>query len=293
MRVLGMRTTRRRTVMVVQAAVLLLVWMLVPGLTPPAAAAAGESLLLSVAAERVRGGVATPCPPPCHVGTGDTLRYAVTLENVSGGTLHDIRLGAPVPGGTTHDAAASTIPSEPFSLITGAKTYIRQVTVPPDLAPGTIISFSATASYEGGQTAAGSPASHTAGVINTSDVSVSLSAAPDRVKRDGIVRYTISLANAGPHANTLRLTDALADKTTFSSISAAGGTCSAPNVGAPGTVTCDFEPFASGATTQVILEVQVGDVRKTSITNRVSVEPLLGFDPDASDNDATVTFRVK
>ncbi len=173
MRSAEVRAEGRRGWMVLRAAMaLVMVAMLVLGMEATAEAA-GESLVLSVSAERVRGGVATPCGTPCQVGSGDAIRYAVTLQNVSGRALNDIRVSAPVPPKTTDDAAASTIPSESFTLITGATpTFIRQVTVngPPEVEPGAIISFSASATYGGGQAAFGSPASHVAEVVNNAPV---------------------------------------------------------------------------------------------------------------------------
>ncbi|MCA1696048.1 MAG: DUF11 domain-containing protein, partial [Actinobacteria bacterium] len=127
-----------------------------------------------------------------------------------------------------------------------------------------------------------------------SDLAVSLAATPTIVKSGGVVTYTMTVANHGPDAASAVLTDVIPSTMTFQSISPGQATCTTPVQGSSGTIVCTLAPLASGTSTTVSVDLKVGPVKKTTITNTVTVAPSGGVtDPTSANNAAAITVRVR
>jgi uncharacterized repeat protein (TIGR01451 family) len=123
------------------------------------------------------------------------------------------------------------------------------------------------------------------------DLSVSMKGAPNPVQTGQQITYSIDYVNDGPDFDRdVVITDQLPPGTTFASCSGAG-TCTAPPVGAGGTVT--MKP-GSAATFQVMSFTLVVNVTAPAGSKIVNTATASGAfeDPNASNNSATVTTDV-
>lgn len=109
--------------------------------------------------------------------------------------------------------------------------------------------------------------------------------------------YTITVINAGPNpAINATLTDTLPGNLTFISLtqnSVVPFNCTTPPVGAGGTVTCTSAIFASGASAQFTLTVNIpgGTALGTTYTNIASVSTDT-LDPNEENNSSPATTTV-
>jgi uncharacterized repeat protein (TIGR01451 family) len=132
----------------------------------------------------------------------------------------------------------------------------------------------------------------TAYVTPDADISVTNSDSPDPVVSGATITYTQSISNGGPDAApNATFSQVLQASVGFQSITTpAGWSCTTPAVGASGLVNCTNPSFASGATANFTLVVNViatsGTVTST-VTGGSSVQ-----DPDNADTSATVTTTI-
>ena len=119
----------------------------------------------------------------------------------------------------------------------------------------------------------------------SADMSVTMTDAPDTVRRGSNLIYTIQLHNAGPDtATNVRLTDRLPTDMRFVSVSSTQGNCSSNT-----TVNCALGNIASGAGATVTLVVRP---RSTgSYTNSVNVSSDTA-DPRFGNDRASATTTV-
>lgn len=116
----------------------------------------------------------------------------------------------------------------------------------------------------------------------------------DPVAAGASLTYTVTVSNEGPDdAAGAELSDPLPAGTTFQSLSAPGGwTCTAPAVGASGTVSCAMDPFAPGsAVFTLVVQVDAGLAAGTVLTNTATVSSTTA-DPEPGNESATVDTTV-
>ena len=140
-----------------------------------------------------------------------------------------------------------------------------------------------------------SPASRTFTVDAAADLALTLSDAPDPVKRGGTLTYTASLANVGPDAAAGAVyTQGLPAGVTFSSVSAVPGsstsTVNCTASGSPTTVRCDLGPLAAGGTWTVTVKGTV-TASKGSLTS-TAVVTTSTWDLNAGNDSASTSTKV-
>ena len=119
-----------------------------------------------------------------------------------------------------------------------------------------------------------------------------MSATPSPVAHGSNLTYNLALTSKGPDFGVnVRLSDALPAGTTFVSYSAGSGTCTAPAVGATGTLTCALPQLNAGATWNVSLTVQVNAASGSNLTNSAVAASSMQ-DLVSSNNSASVTTHV-
>jgi len=115
---------------------------------------------------------------------------------------------------------------------------------------------------------------------------------PSSVISGGTITYTITVKNLGPDtALSLSMTDSTPAGTTFASVTASGGSCTAPPVGGTGTVTCVLASQPKGATLTVSLVLNVTAQPGATIKDVATVTSG-SSDPSAANNSATVSTSV-
>lgn len=130
-------------------------------------------------------------------------------------------------------------------------------------------------------------------VASTADVSVTcnslLTARPG-----GPIQYFINVRNAGPDAATsVVLTDPIPSNTGFIAEAHPNGTtCTSPDVGGPGTVTCTIPMIQSGAVVSLFIEVQASATlpQQSTISNTVTVTSA--NDPNSANNSSTAMTTI-
>ncbi|WP_200374001.1 CARDB domain-containing protein [Thiocystis violacea] len=120
----------------------------------------------------------------------------------------------------------------------------------------------------------------------TADLALTMTEAPDPVRRGSQLVYTLKVRNNGPsHAGSVSLRDWLPADATFVSAIPTRGTCSGL---AP--VTCALGTLNSGASASV--KITIRPRLRGDITNTASVNSGLVTDPNPANNNATVTTTV-
>ncbi len=128
-------------------------------------------------------------------------------------------------------------------------------------------------------------------VVLSADMSITNKAATS-VKSGATISYSIVAKNNGPDsATTVTVTDATPTGTTFASVTANGGSCTAPPVGGTGTVTCTVTTMANGNTFAITLVLNVTAASGSTISDTASVASVT-YDPKTTNNKATVSTKV-
>ena len=121
--------------------------------------------------------------------------------------------------------------------------------------------------------------------IGSADLSLTKTDTPDPVLVGRELTYTLTVANAGPHAATgVVLTDSLPSGATFVSAAASQGTCTGTS-----TIACSLGTIGSGGSTAVTIKIRPGAAG--TLTNQASVAAS-ETDPNPGNNTATATTTV-
>nr|MBA2381150.1 DUF11 domain-containing protein [Chloroflexota bacterium] len=124
---------------------------------------------------------------------------------------------------------------------------------------------------------------------DSADLSVTKTDAPDPVRVNATLTYTIVVRNDGPlAASGVTLTDQLPKQAGFSSVTTTAGSCSAK--GTKGVVTCSLGTIPNGG--QVTVTIKVKPTGPGTMTNTVSVKASSPTDPNLANNTATATTLV-
>jgi len=129
----------------------------------------------------------------------------------------------------------------------------------------------------------------------TADLAVTKTGTPDPVAPGSTLSYSIAATNNGPDAaSDVMLADELPPYTTFLRLaSPAGWSCTTPEAGGTGAVTCTTSLLAPDKTETFTVDVQVDPAAEdgTHITNAASAGTSTS-DPDSTNNSATVISTV-
>src|SRR5207248_1298492 len=101
----------------------------------------------------------------------------------------------------------------------------------------------------------------------SSDLSVSVTGAPNPVAPGGTITYSVSVSNAGPDpSGTVTVTDPIPAGSTFSGASGSGWTCTVSG----GAVTCTHAAIASGGSAPLSIAI-TAPTNAGTVTNSISV----------------------
>lgn len=124
------------------------------------------------------------------------------------------------------------------------------------------------------------------------DLAVNVAASQARLKGETRVTYAITVSNVGPYVATgVSFSDALPSQATYVSAVASQGTCTTPPVGMSRSISCTVGSLPSGSSMQIEIVVGV-TTKKVMLSNTVAVTGTT-FDPDLTNNTASVSTRVK
>jgi uncharacterized repeat protein (TIGR01451 family) len=125
-------------------------------------------------------------------------------------------------------------------------------------------------------------------LADSADLSLTMTDAPDPVRVNGTLTYTIVIRNGGPlAASGVSLTDQLPKQAGSASATTTQGSCSTK---AKTQVTCSLGSLASGASATVVITVK--PTGPGTLTNTATVTASSPRDPNTANNSATVTTTV-
>jgi len=245
---------------------------------------------------------------PDPVLPGDSITYEILLTNAGPDAAEFVNLEDTLPAEVTFlsifaDPAWScstppvgmggTVTCSIDSLPVGVADFFITVMVGSGVAPGTVITNTATASSETPDPDEGGPSATTTTTVAapppTADVSVTKVDDPDPVMLGANLTYTITVTNSGTiDATSVSLLDSLPPETTFVSLPVpAGWMCSTPTMGTNGDVLCTIASLAPGS---VVFTLTVAVGSGTQILNSAIVSAE--NDIDESNNTGSATTAV-
>jgi large repetitive protein len=246
---------------------------------------------------------------PLKAGPDTDVVYSITLTNNGPTAAESVSLNDTLPGTLTFVSfeqnsgptlncttpaigAGGTINCSAATMPTGTAVFTLTAHVPADTVSFTEFTNTATVST----TTLDPNEENNSGSISTVVTAVDLSVTktgPETANAGDQLVYTITLANTSQTpATVVTLTDAIPAGTTFVSFMHNGGpvpSCSTPNVGEGGTVTCTYAFFGTGSAT-FTLTVVTGDVAEVQNTATVMSEE--SFDTDTTNDSDTVTTTI-
>lgn len=252
---------------------------------------------------------ATLASVPSSVNAGDPLNYNITVTNAGTDPVANVTLTGAIPANTTFDqvtppagwtcpppaSGAATFSCTATSFAVGSATFSVQLNVDPATAPGTQLPLSSTISSDVPEAnTANNTSSATVNVTTSANLEVVSLTAPASVNAGETMESVATVRNNGPSfAANASVSLPLDTDTTFVALTAPGGwTCTTPDVGATGTVTCTIATFTLTSvefrlTVRVKPDVAAGATVDSSAT--VTSETT---DPNTANNTRQATTNV-
>jgi len=263
--------------------------------TGPLTATAGQPVTYFLTA--TNNGPSNATAPPIT----DTLPSTLTFESLTQTSP------APFPTASCTTPAvgsSGTITCYPLSPVTPGTTYSFRLVarVRSNVAAGSSVTNTASYTVLPDPTHGDSnPFNNTATVTSTvsalADLSVSKIAGAGTVNPGNNITYTVNVSNGGPSdAATVALSDVVPTGTTFVSAMQTAGpsfACSAPAVGATGTINCTIASLAAGASATFTFVVQnnTNNLGGTVISNTAQVSTATS-ESTLANNSSTANVTV-
>jgi uncharacterized repeat protein (TIGR01451 family) len=134
----------------------------------------------------------------------------------------------------------------------------------------------------------GNVASVDIAATTSADISVTNADAPDPIKKDKQLTYTITVRNDGPYAATgVTLTDPLAARVELASAKTTQGSCKPAKAGQVVTVSCSLGSLAPGSSATVTIVAK--RLQAGTLTNTATGRAASPGDPNPANNSATAT----
>jgi uncharacterized repeat protein (TIGR01451 family) len=235
---------------------------------------------------------------PDPVGGLDPLTYTIGVENLGPDPAALVTLSMALPAAVTFQSASgagwscaygggSVNCTRPSLDVGQAPAVIIVVTAPATGGPITSVAHVAHVGLD--PLTANDTASEDTDVTQAeADLAVTQTDAPDPVRAESTLTYTIDVANLGPsNTSGMTLTDTLPAGATFLSSIPGSSTCTHMS----GTLTCALGALAPSAHHSVTVTVIVSPATLGAIVNTVTVD---GEEPDPimTNNDATESTLV-
>jgi uncharacterized repeat protein (TIGR01451 family) len=238
---------------------------------------------------------------PNPVQVGQNLTYTFNITNAGPDTATNIKFtdvlsaniayvsSSSAQGTCSYTTTNTTLTCNLNSLALNAKTQVTMVVTPQKV--GTLTDTPTLRSAEADPNTANNTTTITADVqppaVPTSDLALSISAAPNPVLTAQNWTYTINLSNAGPSAaSNVKIISPLPQNTNYVSSNASQGTCTV----ATGTLTCNLGSLNASAS------ASVGLVLNSSVAGTItSSASATGTesDPNTTNNSSNLSVTVK
>lgn len=240
---------------------------------------------------------------PDPVTAGTNLTYVATANNGGPSDATGVTITLPLPTGTSlvsgtvsgggSCAGAPVVCSVTGSMAPGAsRTATLVVAVAPSVPSGSLINASATvASASADPNSGNNVASTTTDVITSADLVLAFSASASEVLINVPVTFTATSLNQGPSdAQDVIVSITLMPDFRYGSHIAVGATCTTPQVGNVGTISCIWAGATAPGVTRTLQVVAYSNVEGTSTVNASTSSSTP--DPVANNNLGSVPVQV-
>lgn len=270
---------------------------------------AADNTAVAVSADVSIGVIATPDP----VIAGTQLTYSVNIINGGPSDALAVAVSEATPANTTFATLGAppgwscTTPTpgtagmitctNPALAAGGTASFSLVVNVLPSVPEGSTIAASATVgSASPDATPSNNTAAASTAVGASANMSVSSTAEPETVNAGETVTYTLTATNLGPSdAVNVAITTAIPDGMAFESVTADGGTTSAPAIGATtGDVICTWPGVtpAGGSRTAMLTLRALTSLPDGALVATGSTATSSTVDPDTTNNLASGSVTV-
>ncbi len=243
----------------------------------------------------------TDAPDPVTAGTN--LTYTGTVTNNGPTAANNVSFSLPLPANTSFvsatPSAGGACAGNPVVCTWAGSTAVGAsnsatitVLVAPSVLQGATLTATATAtSPDFDPNLANNAATATTAVIASADLQISLTSSVTASPINVPVTFTATSLNLGPSdAQDVSVTITLTPDFRYSSHSAAGATCTVPQVGNTGAIVCTWAgPTAPGAS-RTLSVVAFSNVQGPTAVNASTASSTT--DPVADNNSTTVTVQV-
>ncbi len=230
---------------------------------------------------------------PVHVG--DPITYELAVTNNGPNDATDVVVTDALPAGTSFNAGASDADCDvlagvvtcTYGTVADGASVSKDLVLDTDAAAAPLVSNTAevSAPVTDSNTANNSD-TETTTVDPSADLAIDKTDAGD-VTVGGQITYTLAVTNNGPsNATGIEVTDDLPTGTTFD-----GGSSDADCGDVAGTVTCFFNPIASGFSDSKIIVLDTAAAAAPTVSNTAVVDGDQD-DPDTANNSDTETTDV-
>jgi len=231
---------------------------------------------------------------PEPVPSGGRLTYTLTARNNGPTAATGVVIADTLPTGVTLVSSTAsqgsctgsgTLTCSLGNLVQGAEARVTIVISPTQI--GTILNLARVSATETDPNEENNSAQRTSTVspATSADVAIGQSASPSPARVQGLLTYTLFVANNGPAGSTnVSVVDTLPTGATFVSASALLGTCAGT-----GPVTCTIGSLAAGVSTTVTIVVRA--TTEGTLLNVATVTAAQG-DPVADNNRSALDVPV-
>ena len=243
----------------------------------------------------------TDAPDPITAGGATQLVYTMSITNNGPTYAENMQAALTLPAGVTlvgatasngGTCAGATCTWAGFTAPGTTYTATVNTTVGAAVLNGTVLTATAAASsLTPDNNSANNTASTTTNVVTSADLSVAVAASATQVLVNVPVTFTATATNNGPSdAQNVVVSITLSPDFRYTGHTATGGTCTTPQVGNSGVISCTFNGATAPGGQRVLSVVAYSNnINLNSVTaNTTSATP----DPVAPNNTAGVTVQV-
>lgn len=243
----------------------------------------------------------TDAPDPVTAGTN--LAYTGTVTNNGPTAANNVSFTLPLPANTSFVSATASgggscagtpvVCTWPGSTAVGASNSATiTALVAASVIEGATLSATATAtSADFDPNLANNVATATTTVNARADLLVTLTSSATTTPVNVPVTFTATSLNLGPSdAQNVSVTVTLTPDFRYTSHAAAGATCTTPQVGTTGAITCTWAGATAPNASRVLSVVAFSNVEGTTAVNASTTSATLDLVPD--NNDAGLTVEV-
>ncbi len=262
---------------------------------------ASVSTTVNTSADLVAGLTAAPSP---SVSAGANLVYTATVAKLGPSDAQNVQVSLPLPAGTSLVSASGTGATcsgttTVVCVFNGAtapsvtRTATITVLVGAAVANGTTLTATNTVSSATSDPATGNnTASVSTTVVTSANLALTLTASSLDTPLNTPVTFTAVSTNLGPSdAQNLSISIVLSPDFRFGTVTpGAGGTCTSPQIGLTGTVTCTYARATAANTSRTMAVTSAAVV--DGVTTISASTTSATSDPVTTNNTASLSMRA-